>query len=212
MADTINIELFEKGLGVLLELMIVEYEERIQIVLKTQIELNKQIDDLASQLTQFQHQSRNPILIAYVKKMNKSKEKLKEINNTITQINYRLDRLYAFAQTALGNAKNSTAAPQISFASFIDSLKTSAKTLEKGMSLESLNTSRLSSLSTTLKEKANVFKFDGITVPTGLTRPPPPVEKPATELKTLKIEHGNEFVSAVVDVTDNEYVSAKVNP
>jgi len=185
--------------------------KKIKALVQAQGELNKQIDQLASQLSQFGHQSRTPILLLYVKKMNRSRERLKDINNTINQINSRLDKLHVAAQNSItNNARigNPTALPPnnpVSFSTLMDSFKISAKTLE------TLNTAKLTNISNTIIEKASAFKFDGI--PSGLTiksTPPPPQ---TVELKTIKIdsfiENDNEFVSATID--EDPIIKPEVN-
>jgi hypothetical protein len=99
-----NEDIFAKGLLDLLSPVVLECDERINDVLASQADLSQQIDLLTNgthlvnctntlELQHFMSISTLPTLAPYIQKLSNAKERMDNVNTTLTQINARLDRI-----------------------------------------------------------------------------------------------------------------------
>lgn len=95
---------FAQGLIQLLTPVITECDNRVQDVFTSQAELSSQIDVLSEglriqgylthqELAKFMDVSKTPHLTPYVQKLNNARSRMTNINNTLTQINARLENI-----------------------------------------------------------------------------------------------------------------------
>jgi len=95
---------FARGLFELLEPVVMECDARIQAVFQSQNDLSAQIDSLTKELEKFVAISAqpSPALVGPIQTLIKSKQRLLTINNTLTNIKDRLDRMEKIAAIDVG--------------------------------------------------------------------------------------------------------------
>jgi len=86
-------DVLAEGLMTMLAPIVQECDDRIQGVLESQIELASQIDLLTAELEKFMDVSKTPNLVPYVQKLVTCRQRIENINQTLTTINTRIEKL-----------------------------------------------------------------------------------------------------------------------